>query len=80
MSQPSIGALIDQWMAIYEDHQSMVEQPEDQWHLLNTLIMQMFETGEMDDSLGGEFLNKAAAAYQWALEFKACQVCSDNRP
>lgn len=73
MHRSSIEALIDQWMLIYEDHQSMVEDPERYLHLLKELIICMYDTGNLDDSLRSEFFSKSAAAYQWALEFKAAK-------
>lgn len=79
MRGASVGELIDQWMMIYEDHQSMVEEPERCWHLLNELIINMYATEEVDEALCSEFVSKSAAAYQWALEFKAAQSLLDDR-
>lgn len=73
MRGASAGELIDQWMMIYEDHQSMVDEPERCWHLLNELIIRMYATGALSDALCAEFVSKSAASYQWALEFKAAQ-------
>ena len=70
MDQYLYDDLLAQWMAAYEDQQSMVDRPQDHLQLLDGLANQLAASAAIGEELHQLLLRKAHDAYLWANEFR----------